>query len=203
MKNLLLKIKLFFLLIPVIFQKKITRTDNKNFQVTALEDGKKYWVSRSVAVDAMVVVYNRTDENYYVLMVKRGKGVSYTGHYSLPCGFMDFFENGIQALTRELWEETNLKLSDLLKLEILSKYIDMPYFVNTEPSAIDNQNVSLYYGLLLIVNSLPEISNVNCEPDEIDEIKWVEIFDELPTLGKIAFNHQKRIEEFCELTNIL
>jgi 8-oxo-dGTP pyrophosphatase MutT (NUDIX family) len=202
MKNLLLKLKLLFLLAVVIFQKKLNRSDNKNFQVTALEDGKKYWISRSVAVDTMIILYNRTDKKFYVLMVKRGNGVSYSGHYCIPCGFVDFNENGLEALTRELWEETNLKLTDLLKLDISAKYIDTPYFVNTEPLKIDNQNVSLYYGLVLVSDYLPLVSNINCEPDEIDEAKWVEIFDELPKLDKIAFNHEKRIEEFCELNNI-
>jgi 8-oxo-dGTP pyrophosphatase MutT (NUDIX family) len=202
MKTFILKLKLFFLLTIVIFFKKINRSYNKNFQVTALEDGKKYWISRSVAVDAMIFIYNRLDRKYYVLMVKRGKGVSYSGYYSLPCGFMDFNENGLQALMRELWEETNLKLADLLKFEISAKYIDIPYFVNTEPLKIDNQNVSLYYGLVLVVNSLPSVSNINCEPNEIDEVKWVEIFEELPKLSKIAFNHERRVEDFCKLNNI-
>jgi 8-oxo-dGTP pyrophosphatase MutT (NUDIX family) len=151
----------------------------------------------------MIVVFNRLDRKYYVLMVKRGSGVSYSGHWCIPCGFMDFGENGLEALSRELWEETNLNLSDLLNLEISAKFIDNPYFVNTEPQIIDNQNVSLYYGLVLVVDSLPVVSNINCEPDEIDEVKWVEIKNELSTLDKIAFNHRKRIEDFCKLNNII
>ena len=203
MKNLLLKIKLFFILIFVNFQKKINRSGSKNFQVTALEDGKKYWISRSVAVDAMIVVYDKKTERHYVLMVKRGKGlISHQDYWCIPCGFMDWDENGIQAVSRELWEETNLNLLDLLNLSVLNNYTKMPYFVNTEPLKTDNQNVSLYYGLYLSVDELPEISNINCEPDEIDEVRWVEIFEELPTLGKIAFNHKQRIGEFCNMNSI-
>jgi hypothetical protein len=40
MKIFFLKLKLFFLLAVTIFFKKLNRSDNKNFQVTALEDGK-------------------------------------------------------------------------------------------------------------------------------------------------------------------
>jgi 8-oxo-dGTP pyrophosphatase MutT (NUDIX family) len=203
MKNLLLKLKLFFLLVVVIFLKKINRSGSKNFQVTALEDGKKYWISRSVAVDAMIVSYNKISEKFYVLMVKRGKGlVSHPNYWCIPCGFMDFSENGYQAVSRELWEETNLNLSELLEMDVIKNYTNTPYFVNTEPLKVDNQNVSLYYGLYLSVDELPEISNINCEPDEIDEVRWVEIFKELPTLDKIAFNHQQRVKEFCEMNFI-
>jgi hypothetical protein len=53
-----------------ILKKK--RNKMQNFQITSLEDGKKYWISRSIATRSEVIVID--DDNVYLLINKRGEG---------------------------------------------------------------------------------------------------------------------------------
>ena len=82
------------------------------------QDGKEYWISRSVAVIGTIFMKNTKDNELYVLLSKRGEGTpDCKGYWNLACGYMDFDENGTDAVRREVWEETGLDLD-----EIVDKY---------------------------------------------------------------------------------
>ena len=77
----------------------------KNFEITAKEDGKKYWISRAMAVCAIVIVYDEND-NTWILINKRGEGTpDFQGCWNIPCGYLDWDETTSSACTREVLEE--------------------------------------------------------------------------------------------------
>ena len=61
---------------------------------------------RNPAVGAAVLVRDRRG---WVLMVKRGPGVTRPGRWSIPAGFVDYGEEIRAAAARELREETGLE----------------------------------------------------------------------------------------------
>lgn len=78
---------------------------SKNFEITAKEDGKKYWISRAMAVCAFVIVYDEND-NTWILINKRGEGTpDFQGCWNIPCGYLDWDETTSDACTREVLEE--------------------------------------------------------------------------------------------------
>jgi hypothetical protein len=73
-----------------------------------------------------------------------------------------------------------------------------PWYVNTHPGE-NRQNISLRYGCVIkpIGNILPELSDKNSEPEEVQELKWVNIND-LDDYD-FAFNHDKVIKQYLNL----
>ena len=80
----------------------------KNFEITSVENGTKYWISRSVAVCAIVIVYDE-NEIPHLLINKRGPGTpDYQGCWNIPCGYLDWDETTSEACTREILEECKI-----------------------------------------------------------------------------------------------
>jgi 8-oxo-dGTP pyrophosphatase MutT (NUDIX family) len=163
-----------------------------------IQEGKEYWISRSVAVVAVVIVYviNTYSMVYdipYLLIAKRGKGAAdYQGLWNLPCGYLDWNETALEACKREIFEETGLDINNY-KFE---EY-DEPFSISTDPS--DNkQNVSLRYLFDIEIteeefNKMKEILNTNnSEENEVEEIKFIKLEDYINY--EFAFNHEKIIK---------
>lgn len=159
----------------------------KNFEVTSVEDGKKYWISRSVAVSGFVFrLRNNTIE---VLANKRGKGCSdHVGLWNCPCGYLDWNEDATQAIAREIKEECNLDV----ELSFLK-----PFAVVTEPDNY-NQNVTIRFNALLNSKCNTEISVGNTgEKDEVEEVAWIPLSD--VALYDWAFNHDQVIASIATI----
>jgi 8-oxo-dGTP pyrophosphatase MutT (NUDIX family) len=155
---------------------------------------KIIWESRSCAVNCIVLI--KTDDQYFILLGQRGSGSpDYVGKYNLPSGYMDWNENATEAALREVWEETGVYVPEI-KGNVLFNHMDKPWDVNSEPSA-NRQNISLRFGIVIETNEFPELSTENNEPDEVSDLRWVNI----DNLGEydFAFNHNIVIEEYLKL----
>ena len=172
-------------------EKKFNSKPNQSYKV----DGKTIWESRSPALVGVIVINYKKDD--YVLIGERGKGAAdYQGKWNVPCGYLDWNENGTNGIFREIYEETGVYIPNILKTdEILDNHMNQPFHVNTDIES-NRQNVSLSYGLYFKSDSLPKLSDENSEPDEVGDIKWVKIID----IDKFdfAFDHDERIMMYYE-----
>ena len=81
----------------------------ENWVVTAQEDGKKYWISRAMAVCGIILTKNEKDGKFYFLVEKRGPGCpDFVGFYCNPCGYLGWDETLAESVLREVYEETGL-----------------------------------------------------------------------------------------------
>lgn len=159
----------------------------KNFEFE--HEGKKYWYSRSVAVLGMIVGYK--DGVHYILANKRGENTpDYQGYWCMPCGYIDFDETTEQAIVREAFEETGVKLEDA----------DF-YLHSIDSIPEDRQNVTIRYKTKHPINiNKHELTSKNSEDKEVDDIKWIDVADILNY--KWAFNHDELIEKYILGINV-
>ena len=135
------------------------------------EDNKKAFL-RHVTVNAVVVKDNQ------VLLGKRGtfngKPISESGKWGLLGGFFNHGENLIQAIKREVMEESGWEI-DSLRL----------FRINDNPNRPkeDRQNVDIIF----IANAVKQIKTSD---EEVSELQW---FD-LNKLPEIAFDHGDSLE---------
>ena len=150
-------------------------------------NGKIVWESRSVAIVA--VVFGKFKGDVYALMEKRSQRMDQPGKWCLPCGYLDWDENGWQAVTREIYEETSLFLPECDKY-LVNRNKRQPFFVNTEISE-NRQNVALSYGMIFNFKDGLPLKVLAYSDSEIDEIRWVKLND--VNALEVAFDHDKRI----------
>lgn len=175
---------------------------NRPNELVITTDGRKVWISRSVAVVLVLAAIYKG--KCFVAMGKRGLDCpDNIGKWCLPCGYLDFSENGWQAVCREAWEEIGFNLDGVRQSahrskRLISDFTDQPWGVKTEPNE-NRQNVSLKYGVLYIIKRLPRlISNNHGEGNEVSEAGWktLDFIDEQANLGNIAFNHNNTTHDF-------
>lgn len=167
---------------------KFKNRTNKSYEV----DGKTVWESRSPALVA-VIMCNLNGEKY-VLLGQRGEGAAdYQGLWNVPCGYLDWDENGYEGICREVFEETGFYIPEYLNFSIISDWLTQPFNVNTEITE-NRQNVALSYGFYFSAKELPKLTTENSEHNEVAEAKWVKV-SELNNY-KFAFNHDIRIKHF-------
>ena len=170
----------------------------ENFVITSQEDGKKYWISRSIAV--AVVLYGfpaeGSNEKGVFLVHRRGKGCpDNIGKWSTNCGYIGWHETVAQAASRELYEETGLEIPDG----------HLKFIGYNDPIGDGKENVTLRF-IATLPKSLLENSlksgkiNTNTkwrggEDDEISEFKLIPATEEgVKELGESmywAFNHDE------------
>lgn len=157
-----------------------------NFQIEAI-DGKKYWISRSIAVVAIPLFH--CDGLIYVPLGKRSPKMNlYPDFWGIPCGFLDWGESASEAVEREVLEELGIKLSDYC------------FGVNPQPDAVmstpnpsENETVSLRFIIHCAVDKLPELKPDGSET--IDSL-WLKVsaFDDSWRNTPLAFNHTEIID---------
>lgn len=160
----------------------------KNFQITAKEDDKKYWISRAMATRSEVIV--RDNEQLYLLINKRGPGTpDFQGCWNITCGYLEYDVTLEENATKELLEETSVYIqSSNWKLQ----------YIESDPERGNRQNVTAVYRVVLTMDefnqskalgyTLPtdggeenEVSSVWLMPltmENINSIEW-------------AFNHKE------------
>ena len=160
----------------------------KNFPVE--QDGKTFWVSRSMAV----VCYCYADINGTpcVLVNKRGAGLpNNVGKWNCPSGFLDYDETLEEAACREVWEETGVKL-DKSRLQF--------WQIDSHPERDAAQNVVVRYFYKFTPEDKPEdikLTAENSEPNEVAEIMWLPIYN-IPDIEWVSDRHMRHAI-YCSL----
>ncbi len=178
---------------------KFNNRPNASYNV----NGKEVWESRSPAIVAVIVAEFEGQE--YILIGQRGPGApDNNGKWNVPCGYLDWDENGHDGICREVYEETGLYIPDILNEEhpanvyVTENYMEQPFYVNTDPKE-NRQNVSLSYGLWFTCEKLPELTSENCEPGEVSDLKWMKL-TQMESYD-FAFKHNERIQYFIDKVN--
>lgn len=165
----------------------------KNFQVEDKTTGKKYWISRAMAVCGIVIV--RDGNDHYILVNKRGEGVpNYKGCWNLICGYLDWDETLTQAMTREVLEETKV-------------YIPSGWWVeagiNDNPEKDDLQNVTFRFRTYLAKEQFDEFyqkgktmsESNNGEENEVESVMLLKLDEESINSLEWAFNHKDIVKD--------
>jgi len=130
---------------------------------------------RHVTVNAIVVKDNQ------VLLGKRGtfngKPILESGKWGLLGGFFGRDENLIEAVKREVMEESGWEIKDL-KL----------FRINDKPNRPkeDRQNVDIIF----IANAVKQIK---ISDEEVSELRWFDL-DKLSAKEEMAFDHRDALE---------
>lgn len=164
----------------------------KNFKVTAKEDNKEYWISRSVAVIAYIFYHDIINNKLFVLADKRGQGTpDFQGYWNCPCGYLDFDETLSEAASREVFEETGYVIDP--------NYLQM-IGISDNPKKSNMQNVSVKF--VYKTTKMPIKNNIHDggEADEVADVKWIDI----DNLNKFswAFDHDADIRDILSTINL-
>lgn len=180
----------------------------KNFLVTTT-DGKKYWISRSVAIHGIILLRDSKTNNLYVLLERRGPSCpDEVGKLANVCGYLDWRETLVGALKREIYEETGLYIDDLRTSKIEFSGIDDS--IDGENSV--KQNITIRYKVTLDydeVKKLLESGEINTdtksrggEKGEVSEIKILKLTASNPVdETQFAFNHGQIINSIIRDDN--
>ena len=123
-----------------------------------------------VTVDVVVFDANQNE----ILLIQR-KNEPFKDYWALPGGFVDENEDLEEAAKRELKEETNVTVSEVVQIGAFGK-------PGRDPRG---HMVSIAYKTILIENQ-------NIKPlDDAKEVKWFKICD----LPKLAFDHSIIIKQ--------
>ncbi len=157
-------------------------------------DGRKFWISRSVAclMTVCIVKYGIP----YFLIHKRGPGAAdNNGLYALSGGYLDWSESSWAGAVRELFEETGINAFDIMEKNRGRNVIE-PWKVISDPDKDHKQNINIHHYVLCDnwLNDLPEPKITNY--DEVSEVRWISLYE----IDKYdyAFKHNEIIKEFCK-----
>lgn len=181
----------------------------KNFQVTDAETGKKYWISRSMAVHGMLLVHDDERNQIFLLTEKRGPGCpDEIGKWANPTGYLDWDETLKDALIREVYEEMGLSLRSLKRCDIeFSGYFDNP--------EKENQNVTLRFQVDLDYSEIKPLlqekvinTDTKSRGGEEGEVSSIDLLRISPRQNQVdpnlfAFNHGEIINNLIKKYNNL
>ena len=163
--------------------------------------GKEYWISRSVAVMAVVLISQ--GESTFVLMNKRGKGApDFRGCWCCPCGYLDWSESSWEAVIREIWEESGFNVEAFKETKgVETLYLrEQPWWVDSDPHRRRKsyrQNVTLRFGAMFRIPEgmeFPRLTREFSEENEVDGLSWIKL--PLSDHIKYAFDHNRLVREF-------
>ena len=148
-------------------------------------NGKKLWYSRAVAVVGLIFAHDYIWD-WYVLANKRGKNTpDFQGCWSLPCGYLDFNETCEEAIIREIFEETGLKIPDDNYLNLIG--------IDSIPEGRQNVTIRFKCSLMDDITTL-KLTNKNADEGEVDEARWINLRE----AGSFnwAFNHLQLVSTY-------
>ena len=125
--------------------------DTKKFEQEAQKDGVREFVAGAVIVD-----------NESILFVRRVKNDFMGGVYELPSGKVDPGESLIDALKREVLEETNLVIKDIIG--------PGQFFDYKSEDGIKARQFNF-------IVSVEDVDNLQLNPQEHDLFEWIRFED--------------------------
>lgn len=171
----------------------------ENFKIVDRDTGKIYWHSRSLAVTGVIMASD--GEDLYFLLERRGIGCpDNVGKLCSVCGYLNWDETRVDALKRETYEETGLKVSDDQILEF--ETID-------DPKRDAKQNIVTRYLIACKYEDLQKAltdGTINTdtksrggEENEVSEFVFLSL-KEIDALKSedFAFGHKEMIHEILE-----
>lgn len=165
------------------------------------ELGKSHWISRSVAVNGVIMIRDPYDGLKVLVLKRSSKSADEPNKWCLPCGYLDWNESGYEAMIREVYEEAEIYIPEKINFNIYPDY-NREFYVNSDPKSI-RQNVSLYYMLVFDFEGImPKGWDIIIpDGDEISIGQWIKVEDifmnKVEPHGepiKWAFNHDDRIK---------
>ena len=126
----------------------------------------------SVSVD--LVIFRKVSKRYQVLLIKRAQE-PYSGKYALPGGFANIDETLEEAAARELKEEANLVLEELVQVHTFSA-------VDRDPR--DRVITTVFSGKVFTKDSQPTAGS------DASHAGWFSLND----LPELAFDHAEIIQ---------
>ena len=155
-----------------------------------------YWISRAPAVVGIVFAFG-VEGGSRVLVIKRSaKMRDEPLKYGAPSGYLDWDENGFEAMTREVYEETGMYLPDYSPFLIFDND-EQPFYVHTDPLTDKNQNISLTYRMVYDFSRESDFFPQEIEKykdGETQQVLWLRLQDFYNSQYDWAFNHNNRIE---------
>jgi len=138
------------------------------------ENGNKASL-RHITISTIVIKENK------ILLGKRGtfqgKPILESGKWGLLGGFLDRDETFIQAVKREVMEESGYEIGNVKLLKIND---------NPNRPKEDRQNVDIIF-------FAEAIKQIGESDEEVKELKWFDL-NSLPAKESIAFDHSEAIE---------
>lgn len=158
-----------------------------NTRHTSKETGEDIWDSRSVAACVMLSFVNiDKEEGERFLITKRSHKMSHGGLYCLPCGHLDKGETIIQAASRELFEETGIRIE--------TEYLNQ-YEIDDNPNSF-RENITHHYACT-VYGDATTLADLESEIT-LQEEECLEAFfatkEEIEKLD-FAFGHKDRLLE--------
>lgn len=162
----------------------------KNYPIkieTGEHAGETVWVHRSIAVAGFV--FSKIDNEWHVLANQRGEGApDFQGYWNCPCGYLDFDETLQEACSREIYEETGVRIEPN-KLKFI--------YCNDDPKDSNRQNVTMRFISVVPEDHIGISTNaikgqLGGEENEVKAIMWIKISD-LDNY-QWAFGHKDIIE---------
>jgi ADP-ribose pyrophosphatase YjhB (NUDIX family) len=177
---------------------KFSNKENELITKESIGDRELYF-SRSIAVLGVVIVRNKDD--VYILVERRGTKVDEPFKWCVPCGYLDWNENGTGAIFREILEETNLNMDTFLnENKLVYERLRQPWYVSDNPHTSNRENVTLRYGCCVDVDGdLPELSNCNVGETEVTDLKWLDVTNVGGSEYDFAFGHDVIISKFIQI----
>lgn len=169
---------------------RFSNRENERFQVSP---ERVVFDSRSVAVTAVVIAYDESQQTFYALAGERGPSVDHSGLWCLVCGYLDWDERLDEAVRREVFEEAGI---DLRALEASGDAIVSPHpvYLQSDPAS-HRQNVTARFSVEL--SRRVPVSPTNAEPGEVMALRWIEVTS--PAIAELtwAFRHDSILEDLA------
>lgn len=129
-------------------------------------NGKIYYVSKSATASLAALCFDKKRGVWCILANQRGPGAGgKQGFWNLPVGYVERNESAEAAAIRETFEETGVKIPKGTRLRQLGSKSGYSDKISFAFSCVLKGDITDY-----------PVSDANCEPGEVSDIRWIPVF---------------------------